>query len=287
MTIPQPGGAKRKTGTREWADCTANAITGCAHGCLYCYARANALRFQRLARGEDWTREALRDLQAPALRRRYPGRVMFPSSHDVTEANLGHCLGAIGRLLAAGNELLIVSKPTAATAAALAIALDGHKDRVEFRFSITCLTAGARKFWEPGAPALGERIEALKIVHTAGFRTSVSCEPLLEPWNARQLVAAVAGYVVETIWIGKARELDGRTAWCRKRMGEALAMAIEHLQDWQTPSAVLSIAEGLRGRLAAETWAKVRFKDSYAEDLRDCGWQIEAGVVLKVPGETP
>jgi len=29
----------------EWCDCTWNPVTGCFHGCDYCYARKNARRF--------------------------------------------------------------------------------------------------------------------------------------------------------------------------------------------------------------------------------------------------
>ena len=46
-----------KTGTREWSEQSINCCVGCAHACLYCYARANALRFGRLTRGGDWAEE--------------------------------------------------------------------------------------------------------------------------------------------------------------------------------------------------------------------------------------
>ena len=293
--------ASRATGTAEWAPTTLNVAMGCSHGCLYCYGRANALRRGQVADAEEWLAERVNEKRVAKGYAGGRGTIMLPSTHDITPATV-EAVGAVAvKLLEAktppGREptrLLLVTKGDGPCIERLARRLHEHapsvgcwRDRVLWRITIGCLDERTRQFWEPHAPPIDMRLEALRWLHGCGWQTSVSCEPLLEPWDALELVAAVAGHVTETIWIGKARELDGRTAWCRKRMGEALAMAIEHLQDWQTPSAVLSIAEGLRGRLAAETWAKVRFKDSYAEDLRDCGWQIEAGVVLKVPGETP
>ena len=37
------------SGTKEWSVSSVNCITGCEHNCRYCYARANALRFKRIA----------------------------------------------------------------------------------------------------------------------------------------------------------------------------------------------------------------------------------------------
>ena len=34
-------------GTREWADKNYNVIFGCAHDCIYCYAKNNMIRFKK------------------------------------------------------------------------------------------------------------------------------------------------------------------------------------------------------------------------------------------------
>ena len=54
---------RRKTGTREWSEHSVNCRQGCTNGCLYCYARAQALRFGRITSGDAWTQE--RDGPAP------------------------------------------------------------------------------------------------------------------------------------------------------------------------------------------------------------------------------
>lgn len=49
-----------------------------------------------------------------------------------------------------------------------------------------------------------ERIAALSLARTFGFRTSVSIEPMLEDANgAIEVVEAVRPFVTDTIWIGK------------------------------------------------------------------------------------
>jgi DNA repair photolyase len=35
----------KEYGTREWASTNVNFITGCSNNCLYCYARAMAIKF--------------------------------------------------------------------------------------------------------------------------------------------------------------------------------------------------------------------------------------------------
>ena len=47
---------KTVSGTKEWASTGVNVMTGCVHGCLYCYASASAFRFDRVKPGE-WGNE--------------------------------------------------------------------------------------------------------------------------------------------------------------------------------------------------------------------------------------
>jgi len=44
---------KRRTGTREWSQHSANLFLGCEHDCRYCYARCSALRFGRIQSAEE------------------------------------------------------------------------------------------------------------------------------------------------------------------------------------------------------------------------------------------
>jgi DNA repair photolyase len=105
------GEAKRSPhGTQEWAASNVNIQDGCEHDCRYCYAKTMAIRFRRAA-AASWSKPRLRqhDLDRGFTRR--AGRIMFPTAHDITPRNLDECLMVLNRMLAAGNDLLVVSKP--------------------------------------------------------------------------------------------------------------------------------------------------------------------------------
>ena len=97
-------------GAREWSAHSVNCCTGCSHDCLYCYARAMAVRFRRV-KEEDWKTEVVRQISVDKKYRKLNGRVMFPTSHDITPGNIDACLVVLKKLLAAGNDVLLVSKP--------------------------------------------------------------------------------------------------------------------------------------------------------------------------------
>jgi hypothetical protein len=61
---------------------------------------------------DDWKNEVVRNpalLKKKFRKRNY--QTMFPSTHDITPAHLQENLTFLGNLLAAGNKILIVTKP--------------------------------------------------------------------------------------------------------------------------------------------------------------------------------
>ena len=79
---------RRGTGTKEWSEYSYNISQGCAHGCLYCYARQMALQNGRIRTAADWQLEILNHRKVSQSYRRFDGVVMFPTSHDITPAVL-------------------------------------------------------------------------------------------------------------------------------------------------------------------------------------------------------
>jgi len=305
------------TGTKEWAASTLNVASGCGHGCLYCYARFNALRYGQIKTGAEWACETV---HADRVAKGYHGgrgRIMMPSSHDITPVTVDAVAEVACKLLDAPTPkgrpettLLLVTKGDGPCVEQICRAMDeldarktftadygyhGVRRRVIWRLTIGCLDDRCRQFWEPGAPDIDMRLETLRWLFHNGWQTSVSCEPLLEPRRAAELVATVASFVTETIWIGSARELRARTAWCRSQTNPAytpagmrvLENAIANIEVWQTPSAILRVAESIRkvlldwppgpGEAWRSVWQKLRWKDSYAHVLRQHGWKIEHG----------
>jgi hypothetical protein len=135
------------------------------------------------------------------------GRIMFPTTHDITEENFGLCRDTIVAMLEKRNELLIVSKPDPLVIRRLCrtAIIDASKSWITFRFTIGSMDPRALAFWEPGAPAFAQRLYALMWCYDNGWRTSVSMEPMLDErlGSVVKLYRTLEPFVTDTIWLGR------------------------------------------------------------------------------------
>ena len=246
-----PNKANRKQskhGTKQWADKTVNYITGCSHDCRYCYAKCMAIRFNQVIAAE-WPFERVRMHDVNRKHKRYSGRVMIPSSHDITPSNLDAGITVIGNLLAAGNYVLIVSKPHLECIKVICDAFTHYRNefietddgirryRMLFRFSIGACDDRILSFWEPNAPTYDERKASLIYAYEAGFQTSVSAEPMLDSANIDLLINDLSPCVTDSIWIGKMNHL-GRF---EKGTDMVLRQAVNKIRQGQAGSIIHSI----------------------------------------------
>ena len=137
---------------------------------------------------------------------------MFPSSHDISENNFLECFTVLKKLLKAGNRVLVVSKPHLRCISKICDDLKAYKNKIFFRFTITACDDRILSIWEPGAPCYEERKECLKYAFTAGYKTSVSVEPMLDSENIDVLIADLSPFVTESIWIGKMNQIRRRVS---------------------------------------------------------------------------
>lgn len=245
--------AREVTGTQEWAAKTVNFCNGCSNACIYCYARYMAVtRLHRMTH-DEWPNEVVRNHDVRKRRHRIDGRVMIPSTHDLTEGNIDAAEIVLLKLLEAENEITIVSKPRLECIRRLCDVLKPYRDHLLFRFSIGGKSERLRRFWEPGASTFNERIRCLRMAFEAGFETSVSAEPVLEPWRAKELVKSVRPFVTHSIWIGKLNGLRTRTKW-RYLDGHP---ELDRLERWQSDEKVIEVYESVKDD------PLVRYKDSY------------------------
>jgi DNA repair photolyase len=187
-------------GTKEWATTNVNIYAGCSHDCKYCYAKKMAIRFNRKT-GENWK---IMELNQAAYKKGYKnrdGRIMFPTTHDITEKTKKKCFHVLSRMLAAGNDVLITTKPDYGVIMHLCAHLEPYKDQVQFRFTITSKNNSKLWEWEPGAPAFESRVLALQHAFEAGYKTSISIEPCLDR-DPRELIEILRPHVTESIWLG-------------------------------------------------------------------------------------
>jgi len=188
---------KQVFGTTEWAATNANCINGCSHNCHYCYAKTMAIRFHRKS-VESWKNEDLRDLKKIGKRK---GRIMFPTTHDITPDNASYCFAYLKQILEVGNEVLIVSKPHFEVIKQFCKEFAAYKDKILLRFTIGSVSNETLALWEPGAPNFVERLRALSEAYWEGFQTSVSCEPMLDT-DMGELIRAVSPWVTDCVWLG-------------------------------------------------------------------------------------
>jgi len=224
------GTASHVTGTKEWASCNVNIQTGCEHDCRYCYAKCMALRFHRTT-ADGWRKPVFRTRDVNRDWGKRPGTIMFPSTHDITPQNMETCIGVLERLLALGNQVLVVSKPHLACVQAMCQRLVPYRDQILFRFTIGSADDHVLKYWEPDAPLFAERLASLRYAREQGFETSVSCEPMLDA-DIDAVINAVRPYTSQSIWLGRANRLMQAVTLNCPRDRQVLASARELNAVW-------------------------------------------------------
>lgn len=231
LTIrPDNGKNQEVTGTREWAVKTVNCCTGCSNNCRYCYAREMAVRFGHITKEEEWKNCLVRGEDVQKKYDKYDGRVMFPSTHDITPDNFKACFTVLAKLLGAGNNVLVVSKPNFECIRRVCDAFLDYKSNILFRFTIGAIDEHILSYWEPNAPSYIERKKALEYAFDKGFQTSVSAEPLLDAEGVDELVSDLLPFITDALWIGKMNKIDQRVAITDDTVKEA----VEKIKAGQT-----------------------------------------------------
>jgi hypothetical protein len=246
-----------KTGTYEWATHNKNINQGCKNDCLYCYARANAIRFKQIKSPEEWTE--MRFYEQKDKPHKIKGRIMFPTSHDIFPENVEQALDFLKKWLGQNNEFLIVSKPRITVIDRLTKELERYKDQITFRFTIGSSDDVVLKFWEPDAPAFEERLSSLKLAFERGYKTSVSCEPFFDK-TIYSIVDTFSPYVTDTIWIGKMNGVNQRvntSKWKKEDYNYLMMMEKE-----QSDEAIKSLYEHFKGH------PNVKWKDSVKKVMK-------------------
>jgi hypothetical protein len=70
-----------------------------------------------------------------------------------------------------------------------------YGDKCSFGTTLVLASQEDADFWEPNAPSIADRIEALKAAHEKGIKTWVSMEPVIDPAQAIRLVKELHPFV--------------------------------------------------------------------------------------------
>jgi DNA repair photolyase len=162
-------------------DYALNAYVGCGHNCIYCYAR-----FMKRFTGhsEPWgefvdAKVNASELLEKEVRKKKKGTVWISGVCDAYQPAeekymlTGRCIDI---LVENGWHLVIQTKSPLVLRD---IELFRRAADAEVGFTITTADERMRKIFEPGAPPIQKRIEALGILHDAGIRTYVMIAPIL------------------------------------------------------------------------------------------------------------
>lgn len=242
-------------GTKEWAEININCCTGCSNDCRYCYAKSAAMRYKRISHSDEWLQMTIKDDAVLKRYKKLNGRVMFPTTHDITPENIYACLIVLDNLLRAGNEVLIVSKPRMDCITKICRYLKPYKKQIEFRFTIGAEDDEVLSYWEPNAPLLAERLNCLNHTLENGYKVSVSAEPMLDPENIGQLLEALPVEKLESVWIGKMNHINR----IRANGDDELQGALDKLADAQSDDNILRIYDQWK------TEPLIKWKESISE----------------------
>lgn len=181
-----------KSAIQDWA---LNAYVGCAHDCRYCYARFMK-RFSGHA--EAWGSFVDVKVNAPELLarevlRKRRGRVWISGVCDAYQP-----LERTHRVTRRCLEILVergwpVTVQTKSPLVLRDLDLLRRAPEAEVGLTVTTAHERIRRIFEPGAPPVARRIEALAALHAAGVRTFVMVAPLLP--GAEGLPALLKGKV--------------------------------------------------------------------------------------------
>ena len=246
---------KITTGTRELSDISLNIQKGCTNGCVYCYACYNALRWQHIAEPEEWAEPVYyRDKINKDYRLRKGKVIMFPTTHDITPMNITKVMIVLHKVLAAGNKVLITTKPNFQCVVTMVREFINYKDQIEFLFTIGSIHDSRIRDFESNSPDIADRMDSLTLAFKQGYNTSVIIEPWLDtPVSLVSLIQKVQDSVNRNIWIGPCNpRYKGKDWWDESLWGkEAIRLTDIAIQE----------------EISAGTITKILYKDNFVKQL--------------------
>ncbi len=209
-------------------DYALNAYVGCQHSCIYCYAK-----FMRRFTGHQEAWGTFVDVKVNAAEllgrevvKKRKGRVWVSGVCDAYQP-----LERKYRLTRRCLEILVnhewpVAIQTKSPLVLRDIDILRRASDCEVGFTITTADEKVRRIFEPGAPPIAERVEALGILHGSGIQTFVMVAPLLP--HAGGLAALLKGKVDHALID---RYNYHYADWAYKKYGMRQAMDEDFFQD--------------------------------------------------------
>ena len=248
---------RKGTGTKEWSEFSYNIQNGCKNNCIYCYARHEAYtKYKSIESLSEWTNPMINERKVNAKHPKRDGIIMFPTTHDIYSGNVHAAINTLKNILSVGNKVLIVSKPEFNTIEKICKELKEYKELILFRFTIGSTNDFLLKWFEPNAPDFNERALSLSCAYHEGYKTSLSCEPLLGGLETFDIIYDILSkFVTNDIWIGKMNKIDERIF----ENLDIIKKMINHIKYYQTDDEVMRIYNKYKND------PKISWKDSFKQ----------------------
>lgn len=253
--IYEPSGA-----AREYSPLALNYITGCDHGCVYCYVPKMMKRFRAgYIHSDVYIKEEsklMKELTASFKKHRNSPKQVFlsfltdPYSHFNNETKLTRRV--LEMLLEYQIPVSILSKGGFNILKDLDV-IKKFGENIQIGGSLTFVNKEDSKKWEKNSSDPQERFETLNILHNEGVRTWASMEPVIFPDQSLEIMEITKDYV-DAYKIGKLNHFpkhEQKFDWTKflndairiMRKNNKLFYIKNDLAEWANEETVLSKEE--------------------------------------------
>lgn len=187
-----------------------NLSWGCAHGCLYCYARgySNAPPQGQVWLYHDASRRLLAEIDSPRRRRSWPPYVQFSTATDVFQPIPQlHQIAyqVIACLLERGIGVSILTKGQIPETFYPLLA--HHRQRVQVTVGLVSADSGYQRAFEPRAAPVEARLGQLRRLAELGIAVAARMDPVIPrvtdtPTRLETTLSALAGVGVREVGVG-------------------------------------------------------------------------------------
>ncbi|WP_105566181.1 Rv2578c family radical SAM protein [Microbacterium halophytorum] len=206
---------------------TVNPYRGCAHSCVYCFAR-NTHRYLDFDAGDDFDRQIVVKTNVAAVLRAELGRrswrrelVALGSNTDPyqrAEGRYGLMPGIIRALAESGTPISLLTKGTLLRRDLPLLAQAAEHVAIDLAMSIAVFDDDLQRAVEPGTPSAAARLATVRAAAEAGFDVTVFLMPIL-PWltdsddDLERAVAAIADAGARRVVFGALHLRPGAKEW--------------------------------------------------------------------------
>jgi DNA repair photolyase len=186
----------------EYSPLAFNAYKSCSHGCIYCYCPAifrnkSRVEFHNEIDQKEKPIERLKDEVSKWKHKKQQVLLSFVGDPYAPEdCKNRYTRKALEILLSNGFPVSILSKGGKRILKDLDIFIK-YKNKIKVGATLTMITGGDSKHFEPKAAVPRDRMETLKELHKNGIRTWVSLEPVLDTQATLNLIQKTHSYVDE------------------------------------------------------------------------------------------